>query len=631
MAPRELKEWGAEMRTTRRAAAWCFAVLAGFAALTGLQTRAQTTWSKTYGGPLGDRFYRVVPLPDGSYVLSGSVMNASGDWDGRPVRVAPTGDVIGALTMGGPANDSLYRMVPSSDGAYFIAGTTASYGAGGDDVWVIKLDEHGDLIWQKAYGRAGNEELRALVATPDGGAVLAADVTLPGHGYDAWVFRMDASGNLLWSKTLGGTGNDFPRALLPAPDGIFAMVGSTYSAGPVATGWLVGFNSDGTIESQDAFGPPGTELFGEDLAASSDGNYFILGEGYDPPGNAAQAFVLKMDNQGTISWQESIGGTNNDKPYRVVADDAGGCYIVGRTGSFPGGGSTTDGWAAHLSASGQVLWQNRYGEADMDVFEEAVPMPDGGLLIAGTKAYEGLDQGDGWLLKVRASDGAMDSSCNFANSTSFAVTSTSAVPTALNMSPANYTAQTTVTTAVASEVSLTPTTLCSAHLYCTLDGSANAPSKASTGASTLFTATALAPDCPNLPTYAWSFGDGGTSTRQNPSHTYAAAGTFNWSVVMSTGGQSVTRTGSITVVNPPVVSSLKKVSPPFSIVVSGSNLQSGIKVYINGQLWSGVLYKGATKLKLTGSTLKTAVPKGVARTFRFVNPDGGSSVQTWHW
>jgi PKD repeat protein len=619
------------MSTTGRAAAWAFAALAGIASLSGLRAEAQTTWSKTYGGPLGDRFYRIVPLPDGSYVLSGSAVNASGDWDGRPVRVAPTGDVIGALTICGPANDYLYRMVPSSDGNYFIAGTTASYGAGGDDVWVIKLDEHGDLIWQKAYGQAGNEELEGLVATPDGGAVLAADVTLPGQGYDAWVFRVDASGNLLWSKTLGGTGNDYPRALLAAPDGIFPLVGSTYSAGPDAKGWLVGFKSDGTIESQNAFGPPGTELFGEDLTASSDGSYFILGEGYDPPGNAAQVFVLKMDSQGTIFWQESLGGTNNDEPYRVVADDAGGCYIVGRTASFTGGGSTTDGWAAHLNASGQVLWQNRYGEANTDVFEDAVPMPDGGLLVAGTKAYEGPNQGDGWLLKVRASDGAMDSSCNFANSTSFAVTSTSVVPTTLSMSPANYMAQTTVTAAVATEVSLTPTTLCSAHLYCTLDGSANAPTKVSAGVSTLFTATALAPDCPNLPTYAWSFGDGGSSTRQNPSHTYAAAGTYGWSVVMSTEGQSVSKTGSITVVNPPVVSSFRKVSPPFSIVVSGSNFQSGIKVYINGQLWSGVVYKSPTKIKLTGSGLKTTVPKGVPASFRFVNPDGGSSVKTWQW
>jgi hypothetical protein len=619
------------MSTTGRAAAWAFAALTGFASLSGLRAQAQTTWSKTYGGPLGDRFYRIVPLPDGSCVLSGSAVNASGDWDGRAVRVAPTGDVIGALTMGGPANDYLYRMVPSSDGGYFIAGTTASYGAGGDDVWVIKLDEHGDLIWQKAYGQAGNEGLEGLVATPDGGAVLAADVTLAGHGYDAWVFRVDASGNLLWSKTIGGAGNDYPRALLAAPNGIFPLVGSTYSAGPDAKGWLVGFKSDGTIESQNAFGPPGTELFGEDLTASSDGNYFILGEGYDPPGNAAQVFVLKMDNQGTIFWQESIGGTNNDEPYRVVADDAGGCYIVGRTASFTGGGSTTDGWAAHLNASGQVLWQNRYGEANTDVFEDAVPMPDGGLLIAGTKAYEGPNQGDGWLLKVRASDGAMDSSCSFANPTSFAVTSTAATGTPTSMTAVPYAAQTTVTAAVAAEVSMIPTVMCSAHLYCTVDGSVEAPATCGVGAPVAFRATPIAPDCSDLPTFAWTFGDGGTSDLPNPSHTYMATGTFPWSVVISTGGQSATKTGAMVVMNFPVVDLIKKTSPPFAITVTGRNFQSGIQVFINGTLWNAVTYKNPGKIKLGGSSLKLAVPKGVPTNFRFVNPDGGEATQTWNW
>lgn len=619
------------MIVSRRSAALSLVLAAASSLIVGLSAQAQTTWSRTYGGSLGDRFSRMVPLPDGSYVIVGSFVNASGNWDGRAARVAPTGDFLSGETIGGSGNEYLYRMIPTADGGYLLGGTTNSSGAGGDDVWLVKLDEHGDLVWQKAYGQAGSQTLEDLASTPDGGTVVAADVQVAGHGYDAWVFKVDASGSVLWSETLGGTGNDYPRALVQAADGIVGMVGSTYSAGPLAQGWLVGFKPDGSLESQNAFGPPGTELFGEDVTEDSNGKFFILGEGYDPPGNAAQVFVLKMDSQGTISWQESIGGTDNDEPYHVVADAEGGCIIVGRTASFPGGGSTTDGWAAHLSEGGQVTWQNRYGEADTDVLEDAWFTPDGGVILAGTKAYEGPGQGDGWLLKVKLNDGLQDSSCTFVNPTTFAVTSTSVAPTALSMAPVAYAAQPTVTTYAPAEVSLTPTTLCSAYLYCTVDGSANAPAKTNTGASTLFTATALAPDCPNVPTFAWSFGDGGTSTRQNPSHTYAAAGTYDWSVVMSTGGHSVTNTGSITVVNPPVVSSLRKVSPPFSIVVSGGNLQSGIKVYINGQLWSGVLYKSATKLKLTGSTLKATVPKGVPTSFRFVNPDGGQAVQTWSW
>ena len=89
---------------------------------------------------------------------------------------------------------------------------------------------------------------------------------------------------------------------------------------------------------------------------------------------------------------------------------------------------------------------------------------------------------------------------------------------------------------------------------------------------------------------------------------------------------------AITGVAPPVIGSLRKVAPPFKIVVAGSNLQSGIKVYIDGTLWASVVWKNPGKVQLTGgSALKLAVPRGTTKTFRFVNPDGGEAVTTWGW
>jgi hypothetical protein len=80
-----------------------------------------------------------------------------------------------------------------------------------------------------------------------------------------------------------------------------------------------------------------------------------------------------------------------------------------------------------------------------------------------------------------------------------------------------------------------------------------------------------------------------------------------------------------------VITLLKKASPPFKIIVTGSNLQNGIKVFIDGAEWSSVVWKNAGKIQLTGSALKTAVPKNTPRTFRFLNPDGGEVTTTWQW
>ena len=85
-------------------------------------------------------------------------------------------------------------------------------------------------------------------------------------------------------------------------------------------------------------------------------------------------------------------------------------------------------------------------------------------------------------------------------------------------------------------------------------------------------------------------------------------------------------------VNPPVITLMKKVAPPFKFVVTGSNLQNGIKVYINGAEWTSVVWKNTGKIQITGgASLKGAVPKGVPKTFRFLNPDGGEASQAWAW
>jgi PKD repeat protein len=169
-------------------------------------------------------------------------------------------------------------------------------------------------------------------------------------------------------------------------------------------------------------------------------------------------------------------------------------------------------------------------------------------------------------------------------------------------------------------------------IVCALACDASVPTKGSAGlAITLSGSGVISGGCAPTIAYEWDFGDGSAhSTLQNPSHSYASAGNYTWTLRVTAGGAACTRTGILTIVNPPVISLIKKASPPFKIVVSGSNLQNGIKVYINDVEWTSVVWKNSGKIQLTGA-IKTAVPKGVTKTFRFVNPDGGEASQTWGW
>ena len=136
--------------------------------------------------------------------------------------------------------------------------------------------------------------------------------------------------------------------------------------------------------------------------------------------------------------------------------------------------------------------------------------------------------------------------------------------------------------------------------------------------------------------YDWNFGDGSAhSSTQNPSHTYSSAGTFHVTLTVTDSGAHTGTDTHLTItvtspVAPPVIGLIKKASPPFKLVVTGSNLQNGIKVYIDGVQWGSVVWKNTGKIQLTGA-IKSAVPKGTTHTFRFVNLDGGEATTSWGW
>ena len=166
---------------------------------------------------------------------------------------------------------------------------------------------------------------------------------------------------------------------------------------------------------------------------------------------------------------------------------------------------------------------------------------------------------------------------------------------------------------------------------CTLTCTATVPATGTAGMPVSFASTATPGNCSGSATFDWDFGDGTAhASAQNLTHTYTTAGAFTWTLTVSAGGATCPKTGTITIVPPPVITLMKKVSPPFKIAVNGSNLQNGIKVYIDGTEWTSVVWKKLIKIQLTGA-IKTAVPKGVPKTFRFVNPDGGEAIQIWGW
>ena len=152
-----------------------------------------------------------------------------------------------------------------------------------------------------------------------------------------------------------------------------------------------------------------------------------------------------------------------------------------------------------------------------------------------------------------------------------------------------------------------------------------------------FTGTAVGGTPPY--TYAWSFGDGTVdSSEKDPPHTYAQVGSFSAVLTVTDAASGTVQAAPVGITvaepssNPPVITAIKKMAPPFAIMITGSNLQNGIRVFINEAEWTMVTWKNPGKIKLGGGkALKAAVPKGASTPIRLLNPDGGSVTQTFRW
>jgi len=194
---------------------------------------SSTSFTKTYGGTNWDEVSSVQQTSDGGYILAGYTSSfGAGSYDIFFIKADENGNIFWAKTYGGTGGDFSYSVQQTSEGGYIVAGGTNSFGAGGLDVFLIKTDADGNIIWAKTYRRTGDEWARSVHQTSDGGYILAGATNSFGAGsYDILLIKTDANGNIIWAKTYGGTGNDWAYSLQQISDVGYILAGLTNSFG----------------------------------------------------------------------------------------------------------------------------------------------------------------------------------------------------------------------------------------------------------------------------------------------------------------------------------------------------------------------------------------------------------------
>lgn len=260
-------------------------------------------WARSYGGPLAQGGHAVARAPDGGYLVAGYAATVSpGTNDVYVLKTDSTGNSIWSKTYGGAEVDEAHAVCAAPGGGYIIVGDTWSYGAGSADIYMLKIDENGSLAWQKTFGGAADERGNAVAPTRDGGYIIAGRTFSFGAGLlDMYLIKTDGGGNLVWQKTLGGTSSDEACAVAQTADGGYVVAGFTdsYGAGNFDA-CLVKTDASGNMKWQKTYG--GDQDDGANcLTIGPDGGFILAGWTSSFGHGGDDLYLLRTDSLGNLT------------------------------------------------------------------------------------------------------------------------------------------------------------------------------------------------------------------------------------------------------------------------------------------------------------------------------------------
>ncbi|MEE6128379.1 T9SS type A sorting domain-containing protein [Chryseobacterium arthrosphaerae] len=398
--------------------------LCAFTLCTILGLSAQeVVWQKDIQSSTQDFLSQVTTTIDQQYLITGSSIQsnkqqASGSkqnngYDFHLVKLNQQGDQVWEKYFSGQNHDYLSATVTTQDGGFLLAGTSYSGkgldkkedSRGGSDIWLIRLNEFGDELWQKTLGTSSDEEARSVIQATDLGFFVAGNVQNSSKGYgskDVWITRLDKDGKELSQLILGGKGLDEVEKMIPTKDG-GALLGIYSRSSEV-------HDSGSAIRNPESKSPSGSNATRNLSSATST----AISQMPKASSNFGEGdyWIVKLDKNGKIEWEKNYGGKGDDH-IRTLALTSTGYIIGGESRSERSGNKTvgtqegTDLWLIALNERGDEQWQKSYNFKNRDVLmgmsviHSADDKSSKGILLGGYTQAEGRIEKDDetfWML-----------------------------------------------------------------------------------------------------------------------------------------------------------------------------------------------------------------------------------------
>ena len=324
-------------------------------------------WKKTFGGSNDDRARDVLELNDGAFLITGFSRSSDGDVSGNNgnydfwvIKLSSNGNLIWEKNYGFSGSDQSFVIQQTNDGGFLLGGTldvTASGGEGnskiaqrhaGGDYWLIKIDTNGNKLWSKYYGGQFSDTLLAIEEIDNGNIILAgfsdstdSDIDNNLGGYDFWIIKTNNSGSILWKKNFGGSQTDEAFSLVKTNDNHFIVSGRSRS-------------------------------FDNNVSQNN---------------GSSDIWITKIDFDGKLIWEKNFGGSSFDESKKIIQSNSNDFYIVGSSRSNDFDATSNKGnkdvWLLKIDVNGNLKWEKSIGGSELDEANSITELPNGNLIIAG--------------------------------------------------------------------------------------------------------------------------------------------------------------------------------------------------------------------------------------------------------
>lgn len=363
-------------------------------------TAPEMIWNRTFGDFGFEKSNAITPTSDGGFILVHmSSSYGAGDFDRYVVKTDSDGILLWGFTYGGYDWDETWAVWECADAGLVMVGCTQSFGAGGWDGYVSKIDAVGNELWSRTYGSDGGDCFYDGVATADGGCAFAGIYGTYGYGSgDFYLVRADSEGDTLWTRTYGGYSGERAWAMAGTADGGFVLAGysETYTAGGQDV-YVVKTDSAGNAEWTRSVGGSGEEQ-ARDIKQTADGGYIVAGFTVSPINGNKDLLLARLSAAGGVFWSRTYGGAGTDWAYTVIVDNDGGFIAGGTTDSY--GAGFYDAWLIKTDSLGNLLWSQTYGGGATDEFSNMISCSDGYVAIGATQSW-GAGGWDFWMVRLR--------------------------------------------------------------------------------------------------------------------------------------------------------------------------------------------------------------------------------------